>query len=106
MASWAINQQTAPDTFDTSSTLDKLPVLDHINIDVVNQGIYWQVKQAGAMDPSGLSGVWNPPVYMLPGSRTLQRAGMVGFRFYAATPAAKLPAGSSQAVVTVECVES
>lgn len=108
MASWAINQQVAPDEYGTdaqSGVLDRLPVLDHVNVDVANQGIYWSLKQTDDLDPRQ-SGSWQPEVYMAPGSRTLSRAGMVGVRFRAAVPAAQLSPGVLQAVVTVEAVES
>lgn len=103
MASWALNQVTAPDNYADAATLDQLPILDHVNIDVTNQGIYWQVKQTTSLDPRQ-GGTWNPEVYMAPGSRTLQRAGMVGLRFRAAIAAAQL--AGTQAIVTVECVQS
>lgn len=106
MNNWAINRLTAPDVYGTeppSGALDYLPELDHINIDVVNQGIYWTLKQVTVT--SGKDGEWSPTeVFMSPGSRTLTRPGMVGIKIRAAIPHAQLPAGAVQAVVTVEAV--
>jgi len=102
--SYPINNLTAPDTYTAASTLYPLPVLDHVNIDVNNQAIYWQIAQTNDLT-TGLSGAWQPEVYMAPGSRTITRQGIVGFRFRAAVAAGSLPAGSVQAKVTVEAVE-
>lgn len=101
---WAINNLTAPDTYTPSSTLDNLSAVQSVNIDTQNQSIYWQVKQINT--PSGLytEGSWQEETYMLPGSRSIYRANVQGFRFRAAIPAAQLPAGQPQAQVTVEAV--
>lgn len=108
MPSYALNNITAPDAYTPTggtATLDPLPVLDHVNIDVVNQAIYWSIKQTNDLT-TNLSGSWQPEIFMLPGSRTLTRVGMVGIRVRAAIPAAQLPVGATQAQVTVEAVES
>jgi hypothetical protein len=105
MPSYALNNITAPDKYGKTSTLDPLPVLDHINIDVTNQAIYWSIKQTNQLT-TDLSGAWQPEVFMAPGSRSISRHGVVGIRIRAAVAAANLPAGSTQAQVTVEAVES
>jgi hypothetical protein len=96
---WAINALTAPTTYSAASTLDNLPFAPSINIDVANAAIYWQVKQANS--PSGLhtEGTWQEETFMLPGSRSIYRSGLRGFRFRAASSSA-----SPQAVVTAEAV--
>lgn len=96
-----INHLTAPDQYTTGSTLDVGRFLDHFNLDVLNQAIYWSVKTAGPRQTPGMSS-WQPEVFMSPGSRTINRLNSSGLRFRAATPAASLPAGSLQAVVTLE----
>lgn len=103
MSSWALNNITAPDAYNAGSTLDLLPILDHVNLDVVNAAIYWQLK----LSDTGLEGQgqWDTEVFMLPGSRSLYRRGIVGIRIRAATPAAQLPSGSNQAQVTVEAIQ-
>ena len=105
MPSYALNNVTAPDNYTAGSTLDNLPPIDHVNLDVANGGIYWSIKQTNNLT-TDLTGSWQPEVYMLPSSRTITRAGIVGIRVRAAVPAGSLPAGASQAQVTVEAVES
>lgn len=99
----AINALTAPDAATAASTLGPAPVLyDHVNIDVANQAIFWQ--HAEASDPTRpQSASWQAPVYMTPGSRSISRANLAGFRFWAAIPAAQLGT-ATQAVVTAEAV--
>lgn len=98
---WALNNITAPDAYSPASTLLNLNGVTRINIDVTNQGIYWQLQRSTG---SGLftEGSWDQEVFMANGSRSLFRAGVTGVRVRAAVPAASLPAGSSQAQVTVE----
>lgn len=105
MSSFALNNITAPDNYTAASTLESLPVLDHVNLDVSNQAIYWSLKQSNDL-ATGVTGAWQPEVFMLPGSRVLRRQGMIGIRVRAATAAANLPTGATQAHVTVEAVES
>lgn len=102
--SWAINNLTAPDNFTDAATLDNLPWPSSVNIDVANQAIYWQIKQVSSPARLHTEGTWQEATYMLPGSRSIYRTGIRGFRFRAATPAASLPAGASQAQVTVEAI--
>ncbi len=101
--SWAINNLTAPDAYTPGSTLDNLPAISRVNLDVVNAAIYWQLKQANG---TGLSteGSWGQEVFMLPGSRPLLRQNIIGIRFRAAVVAAQLPSGAAQAQVTVEAI--
>lgn len=102
--SWRINNLTAPDSYTPASTLDGLPLISRINVDTFNQAIYWQLKQAtNAGNVEGMA-TWQDETYQAPGSRALTRPNVVGFRFRAATPLAQLPAGSSQAQVTVEAI--
>lgn len=105
MGSWALNNVTAPDAYSTAATLDNLPYPSWVNLDVANQAIYWQLKQASGPTPMYTEGTWGTEVYMVPGSRTLLRQKMRGIRVRAATPAAQLPAGQAQAQVTVEAVQ-
>lgn len=112
MSSWALNNITAPDNYTSGpggSTLDNLPVIDHVNIDVTNSSIFWQLKLAqltGYAPTESLEtlGQWDTEVFMFPGSKTIDRPGIVGVRVRAAVPLASLPAGASQAQVTVEAV--
>ncbi len=101
---WAINNLTAPDAVSAASTLDNLSGVVGVNMDVANQAIYWQVKQVTSPGRLYTEGTWGEPTFMLPGSRSLYRTDVRGFRFWAATPAAQLPAGDIQAQVTVEAV--
>lgn len=103
--SWALNNITAPDAYADTSTLANLPFPQRINVDVANQAIYWQLQQASGPTAMSTEGTWGQEVYMPPGSRTLYRAGVRGIRIRAATPAASLPTGSSQAQVTVEAID-
>lgn len=98
---WALNNITAPDSYTPAATLLNLNGVTRINIDVTNQGIYWQLQRATG---TGLftEGSWDQEVFMANGSRSLFRTGITGVRIRAATPAASLPSGSSQAQVTVE----
>lgn len=102
MSSWALNNITAPDAYTSASTLENLPYPGRINIDVFNQGIYWQLKQSTSTTALSTEGTWGQEVYMAPGSRMLARRGVRGIRIRAAIKAANLPAGGSQAQVTVE----
>jgi len=99
-----LNNQIAPDPSASlaASTLDNLPNPQRLNIDVSNSAIYWQVKQVTSPTPIASEGTWQQPVFMYPGSRSLFRSGIRGFRFWAAVAAASLPAGQQQARVTVE----
>lgn len=101
---WAINNLTAPDNYSSASTLQNLPYASAVNIDVANAAIYWQILVADK--PSGLftEGTWQEETFMLPGSRSIYRTGIRGFRFRAAVAAAQLPAGGTQAQVTAEAV--
>lgn len=110
MGSWAINNVTAPDAYTPSgqvggATLNNLPVLDHINIDVTNQAIFWQLQLTDPVALLETQAAWDQEVYMTPGSRSLYRPGMCGIRIRAALTAASLPAGAFQAQVTVEAVQ-
>ena len=101
---WAINNLTAPDNYSQASTLQNLPYAGAVNIDVANSAIFWQVQISDK--PSGLftEGTWQEETFMLPGSRSIYRAGIRGFRFRAAVPIAQLPATATQAQVTAEAV--
>jgi hypothetical protein len=103
MPSWALNNVTAPDAYTQAATLDNLPFPAKLNIDVMNQAVYWQLRQAAG---TGLwsEGTWGQEIFMIPGSRSIIRAGVRGIRIRAAVLAANLPAGQLQAQVTVEAV--
>lgn len=103
MPNAALNAVAAPDTYTAGSTIDGGQFIEHFNLDVVNSAVYWQYKQASrAGDPPQMA-TWQAEVYMLPGSRSIWRANMVGARFRAAVPLAQL-GGAMQAVVTLEVV--
>lgn len=101
---WAINNLTAPDAYSAASTLDNLGGVSSVNLDVVNQAIVWQIKQVTSRSGLFTEGTWQEETFMLPGSRSIYRAGIRGIRFRASVPAAQLPAGASQAQVTIEAV--
>lgn len=98
----ALNLVTAPDAYSAQSTVSG-HLFPRIIIDVNNQGIYRQLQ----VTYSGSSvGVWeDTEVFQGPGSKELRRSNVTGIRFRAAVKAANLPAGSTQAVVTIEAVE-
>ncbi len=100
--SYSLNAVTAPDTPDTASTIQDVPITN-IMLDVANQAIYWQLQIR--TNQSSSSGVWeSTSTYMLPGSRIIssdRNDEITGIRFWAATPAANLPTGTNQATVTV-----
>lgn len=101
MSSYSLNGVTAPDSPSSASTIEDVP-LHSITIDVVNASIYWQLKLGTG---KGQGGVWEAGyTQMTPGSRVITSdtpGEMVGIRFWAVIPAAQIPAGSNQAVVTV-----
>lgn len=101
---WAINNLTAPDTYTTASTLQNLPYPPSINIDVANSAIYWQVQQVLSRSGLNTEGTWQEETFMFPGSRSIYRPGIRGFRFRAAIPAAQIPATGNQAQVTAEAI--
>lgn len=108
MSSYALNNVTAPDAYAATGSggaiLEIVEFAEHVNIDVTNQAIFWQVKQAAGQNDTVNLSTWQQEVFMIPGSRSLYRKRVNGIRFRAATPAAQLPAGSSQAQVTAEIV--
>lgn len=120
MPSYSLNNVTAPDIYLAAgqagvngvgaavgpATLAFLPILDHINIDVVNGAIYFSLQQTNRLS-SPNSGTFQPETFMAPGSRTITRVGVVGIRIRAAVLAVNLqPTSPGQAQVTVEAVES
>lgn len=102
----ALNNVTAPDNYTAAATLDGLPAVSRLNIDSANQAIFWQLKQIKNPGTGQVEGMatWGDEVYMAPGSRSLFRAGIIGWRFRAAIPTAQLPAGAVQAQVTAEAI--
>jgi len=103
MPNASLNNVTAPDAYTQAATIDSGMFVDRINLDVANQAIIWQLKESARGGPPGQAS-WQAEVLMLPGSRTLTRPFVTGLRFRAATLAANLPAGATQAAVTVELV--
>lgn len=104
MPSYSLNNITAPDQYTPKSTLDALPFVDYIIIDVTNSAIFWSIKQVYGTGDSDVAGTWQPEIFMLPGSRQLLRKQVTGIRIRAAIAAANLPATATQAQVTVEAV--
>lgn len=105
MPNAALNNITAPDAYAQQATLDTGGWVEHINIDVANSAIYWQIKQASRPTDTPGMATWQAEVFMPPGSKSLYRGGVTGIRFRAAVLAAQLPAGTAQAQVTVELVQ-
>lgn len=103
MPNASINKLTAPDAFTTASTIAPGRAVDHINISVSNQGIFWQLFEY-TQPQSARAGYNTSEVFMPPGSVTIDREGICGIRVRAAIAAASLPAGQAQAVVSVEAV--
>jgi hypothetical protein len=97
MASWVLNNVTTADAYTAANTLDNLPFPSRINLDVSNAAIFWQLKQADHAPGLYTGGTWGAEVMMLPGSRSLFRAGVRGFRVRSA-------AAGVAAQVTVEAV--
>jgi hypothetical protein len=95
--SWVLNNVTTADGYTSGNTLDGLPFPSRINLDVANAAIYWQLKQSSHGPGLYTGGTWGPETFMLPGSRSLFRAGVRGFRVRSAKP-------STPAQVTVEAV--
>lgn len=89
---------TAPDSYSPLVTIENIPCQRYI-IDVANQAIYWQLQDS--------PGVWqeNAETPMFPGSRVIQEPSS-GIRIRAYVPAANLPAGQIQAVVTIRAITS
>jgi hypothetical protein len=100
---WSLNNVTAPDAYSTAATLQNLPYPSRINLDVFNQGIYWQLQETHGTG-TFTEATWGSETYMAPGSRTLLRSNVRGVRVRAAIAAANLPAGQSQAQFTLEAV--
>lgn len=98
---WSLNNVTAPDNYASTSTLDNLPPAS-VNVQVVNQAIYWQIRQVSSPSQLFTEGTWSIETLWLPSDGPIYRDQIRGFRFRAATPAASLPAGAAQAQVTVE----
>lgn len=105
MPNAALNNITAPDQYTGAATIDTGGWVDWVNLDVVNAAIYWQVKQASRKYDTAAKSTWQAEVFMLPGSRTINRPGITGIRIRAAIALAQLPAGSHQAQVTAEVVQ-
>ena len=99
--SQALNLLTAPDNYTPAATIEGVPI-HRVLLDVANQAIYWNLKLTAGGVPGGQ---WDgTEVLMFPGSKQIIRPGIVGVRVRALNPAASIPAGSFQAVVTVEAV--
>jgi len=96
-----LNNVIAPDNAPTAaSTIDGTVPYSRAVVDVYNAAIYWQAKVGDSRTVAD----WSPPhgVFMGVGSRRAPVSGRVyGFRFWAAVPKASLPAGGTQAQVTV-----
>lgn len=104
MPNQVINALVAPDSYNNASTIRPTRKIDHISIDVVNAGIYWQLYEYSSPNDAETGYITNE-VFMAPGSKIIDRDGLCGIRFRAAIPLADLPASTFQAVVTVEAVD-
>lgn len=98
---WTLNNVTAPDNYSPASTLDNLPPCA-INFQVLNQGIYMQIRQVSSPSQLYTEGTWSEETLVLPSSGPIYREQVRGVRFRASIPAAQLTAGALQAQVTVE----
>ncbi len=103
MPNVAINNITAPDNYTQQSTIDPGRKIDYLTLIVANQGIFFTLKEY-TPPQEARAGYDTAEVYMPPGSRTIDRDTLCGIKVRAAIAAGSLPAGSSQAVVTVEAV--
>ena len=97
-----INALTAPDNYSLASTIQG-DIYDRFVIDVVNQSIFWQLLVVPPSISAGGANWEGNETQMLPGSRTILEAA-AGIRFRAVVPAAQIPAGSHQAIVTVRAI--
>lgn len=99
MGQQSLNAITAPDQYTVAATIEDVPIAKMV-IDVVNAAIYWQPKIA--VPQGGNSGCWDgTETYLIPSSKQITRPDLIGVRVRAAIPAAQLPSGGLQAVVTV-----
>jgi hypothetical protein len=92
----ALNNVQAPDTYTTAATLS-CPNTARVRLQINNQSIYWQ---RGYGSPGGGGIEWQPEEFLLPMTASLDER-CDAIRIRAAVPAAKLPAGSEQARVTI-----
>ena len=99
MPNIALNNVTTQDGYTAGTTLDTPAFQAHANIDVANNSIYWQVKQTNRLGDPPQMATWQAEVFMIPGSRTISRAGMTGLRVRSAV-------AGTNAQVTVELVGS
>jgi hypothetical protein len=118
VASYALNNFRAPEQYlpvgatatDSAgqtcgpATLGPLPLLSHINLNVNNASVYFSLMLTNDLSVVGF-GAWQPETFLTPGYMVIQRFGVVGIRVRAAVKATNLPAGGTQAQVTVECVD-
>lgn len=105
--SWSINNLTAPDNYTPASTLDNLPAVSRVTLDIANGAIYYQLREirvGGAGRTERMADTWGQETLVTPQSKPLHRRGIVGVRFRAAIAAAQLPAGQLQAQVTVQAI--
>jgi len=97
VSNWALNNVTTADAYTAGNTLAGLPFPSRILLDVTNAAIYWQLQQSSSPSAMNTEGTWGNEVFMLPGSRSLFRAGVRGIRVRSAL--AGVPAQ-----VTIEAV--
>lgn len=119
MSSYSLNNFTAPDAYlapgavgsnsrsqvTGPATLQRLPLLDHINLDVSNSAVFYSLLLTNSLDPNAAGGSWQPDTFQIPASKTITRKGLVGIRIRAAVTGANLAATATQAQVTVEAVD-
>jgi len=100
--SYWINNATAPDNAPTyASTLDNLPLIDHIVLNINNAAIYWSIKLSDNYLGHDKFGAWQPYILAIPQTIILYRSNAVGFKFYAAVPGLAKPAQVTVEAVTV-----
>lgn len=94
--SGALNNVTAPDTYTAASTLS-CAATARVRLQINNQAIYWK---RGHQNAGGGGVFYEPEEFILPGLYSLEElCDVVAIR--AATPLAQIPAGGTQAQVTL-----
>ena len=100
MPTYALINVTAPDAYNAASTLDNLPVCNQVVIQLVNQAVYYQIREVA--DHATLTRDlpdWSDERFLAPSVAMLSSRRFRGIRFRAAVKAANVPAGSSQAII-------
>jgi len=80
MPNAALNNVTTADGYTVANSLDTSAFADHINIDVANAAVFWQIKQINRLGENAHMATWQTEVFMTPGSRSIRRPGVTGVR--------------------------